>query len=468
MKDTLKHTLNFMTVCSKDKIKIPFVVLCAGILFLASCRKNEDTVGSDFISNLVGFDQVYSDTASIVAYTSLYDSTPTRYLSYYMLGDMNDPELGTSAATIVTQFDLPGQEYDWGAPSITIDSIVLQINYTSATSYYGNRSSNQTLKVYELTEDLVNSTGTDGQYFSNREYAQSTTPIGTWNGSFNASQMGDSVTYTYNGVYNSLAPHLRIRLDDPTFVAKFRDANLNGHFLSSANFQSYLKGLVIVPETSPLAPGQGAIAYMNMNNSVTSVVVYYGGGTQSAAFPIYGQQTVKTNKYSHVRSSSIVVQPLNGGTPQITNYLQPLTGLKMRVLLPNLFDYVKDNNIAITGAEIIFTVDGTKDTSVYTLPAQTRLLSADSLGRNDYIRDFNTVDGAAYYGGTYNSTTGDYRFNIIRHVQYVLNEYKKNNNNVNYGLNLIVQADNPIAANRAILDASPGKIKLKLSYTVIK
>jgi hypothetical protein len=462
----LKHTLNFMTVCSKDKIKLPSFVLFLGILLmLASCRKNEDTVGSDFIDDLVGFDEVQSDSATIVSYTSVYDSIPTKTLSYYILGNMNDPELGTSTAAIITQLDLPAQQYAWATPTITIDSIVLQIDFASTTGYYGNRNSAQTFKVYEITEALPNTS--DDIYFSNRSYVKSVAPIGTWTGSFSESQMTDSITYTYNGVYNSLAPQIRIKLDDPTFVEKFKNAN-QGHFVSTADFQSYIKGLMVLPETSPLNPGEGSVAYMNMNNSATTVVVYYGNGTQRADFPIYSSNCIKANKYSHVHNVTVPVQPLMGGTNKTTNYLQPLTGLKTRITFPNLFDYVKDNKIAITGAEMIFTVDNTKDTSVYKLPPQIRLLASDSVGRNDFILDFNNLDGTAYYGGYYNSSTGEYRFNIVRQIQYILSQYKNNNKNVNYGLNLIVQADNPIAANRVILDTSPGKIKLKLSYTVIK
>lgn len=462
----MKHTLNFMTVCSKDKIKLPSFVLFLGfLLILSSCRKNEDTVGSDFIDNLVGFDEASSDTASIVSYTTIYDSIPTWKLSYYMLGGMNDPELGTSNAAIVTQMDLPTQQFNWSASSITIDSIVLQINYAGVSSYYGNRNSAQTIKVYEITEDLPNNT--DEVYFSNRSYTKGATPIGSWTGSFSEQQMGDSVTYTYNGVYNSWPSHIRIRLDDPTFVEKFKNAN-QGHFATTADFQSYIKGLMVLPESSSLAAGEGAIAYMNMYNSATSVVVYYGGGTQRADFPIYKSTSIKANKYSHTHNVTIPIQPLNGGINKTTNYLQPLSGLKTRIMFPNLFDYVKNNKIAITGAEMIFTVDATKDTSVYKLPNQVRLLASDSVGRNDFILDFNNLDGTSYYGGYYNGSTHEYKFNIIRQVQYILNQYQNNNKNVNYGLNLIVQADNPIAANRVILDTSPGKIKLKLSYTVIK
>jgi hypothetical protein len=459
-KDTLKHTLNFMTVCSKDRIKIPsFLLFISLLLLLVSCRKNEDTVGAEFIDGILGMDVITTDTTSLITYTTIHDSIPSRGLTYYILGDMNDPSFGYSRASIITQFDLPAQNYKWASDNITIDSVVLQIGYTSATSVYGNTSSLQKINVYELDELLVNSR--DSSYYSNRTYPKRTpTPIGSWTGSFN--KLGDSVYVS--GLTAGLTPHLRIRLDNADFVERLRTAPSQGQFVNTETFQKYIKGLIIMPETSPQNPGEGAVAYMNLKNSITSVVVYYAGGTQKAEFPIYKTETVKANSYSHVYNPAITLQPMKSGTHQTTAYIQPMAGLKMRILVPHLFELVKDKKVAITGAELIFTPLQGGAPAPYSLPDKVRLVSADSLGRNELVVDFLE----AHFGGDYNSSTGTYHFNIIRHIQQLLTQYKNNNLNLNYGFSLIVQADNPIVANRLILDTNPGKIKLKLSYTVIK
>jgi len=95
-----------------------------------------------------------------------------------------------------------------------------------------------------------------------------------------------------------------------------------------------------------------------------------------------------------------------------------------------------------------------------------RLFAADSLGRLDFINDF--FDGGSYYGGILDPATKTYRFNINRHIQYLLNEYLNNNKNYNYGLNLVAPADNPLSAARVVLDTRPEKLKLNLTYSVIK
>src|SRR6478752_5156719 len=152
-RDTLKNILNFMTVCFKGRIK--FFTLFLLVLFAAtmpSCRKVEDTVGNDFVGEIVGFDVNSSDTSTIIAYTSKGDSILNGYnkgMYYFYLGSMNDPDFGRTAVSPVVQFCLPTSGSSFNIENATIDSIVLQIKYVSASSYYGNQNTVQSLKVYE-------------------------------------------------------------------------------------------------------------------------------------------------------------------------------------------------------------------------------------------------------------------------------------------------------------------------------
>jgi hypothetical protein len=434
----------------------------------ASCRKTEDTVGNDFVGDIVGFDVKSSDTTSIVAYTSHADSIINNNLSgmyYFHLGSMNDPEFGKTTAAPVMQFSLPISGSTFDISNATIDSVVLQIKYVSASSYYGNINTQQRVNVYELTENLT----TDSSYASNRTFAfDANNPIGSWEGKFN--QMGDSVKYTYAGASVSLPPHLRIKLDNSSFVQKFKDAKNLGALTDNNRFHSFFKGLIVLPETTPLASGDGALAYVQLRNGsdfsniTTSVVVYYDG-SQKIEFPIYTDNNVKAETVSHDFAVTIPIQPLVGGTHQDINYIQSLGGLKTRILIPNLFDYVQNKNIAITDAQLVITTLSGKDAAPYSVPASMRLDESDSLGLNYYSSDL-LLEGSNYYGGTYNSSTQQYSFKILHYIQYLLKEYKQHQLNYNYGLNLYIQP-NPASASRVILDTSPGKIKLKLSYTVI-
>jgi hypothetical protein len=156
-------------------------------------------------------------------------------------------------------------------------------------------------------------------------------------------------------------------------------------------------------------------------------------------------------------------------------YVQSTAGIKTRVLFPNILSLARNHDIGIIGAEIVFTVqDGYANDPTYPVPNTIWLEGADSLGRNTFLEDQFEVYPSApanYYGGTYDPNTHQYKFNIIRHIQKLLTTYRQTGQDINYGMNLIIPADDYlylIGAGRLVLNTAPQKVKLNLSYTVIK
>jgi hypothetical protein len=447
-----------MTAYCKVRIKF-LVVLFSGIslLFLEACKKPEETVSADFIGLRNPFDIVPDTSLQLVAYTTTRDSFITRNLSLYMLGNINDPKLGSSTANIISQVSLPVNQFTFGPSFTGIDSMVLQITYGSPTAFYGKLNTPQLIRVYEMNEVLSNHA--DSLYFSNRNYNYSTTALGEYSGTFE--NIDDSVYITQNGVTLQLVPHMRIRITNSAFIQKFEQGEANGMFIDNSAFQQQMKGFAIVAQATPTA-GNGGIAYMNMFRPTTALVIYYNG-TQRAEFPLT-VNSVRANQYIHNHLPSLNLQPYFSTQHFNENYVQSMCGLKTRIMIPGLFDLVKNRKIAITGAQIVF--QAKDDVDPFTLPKELRLFASDSLGRLDFINDF--FEGGAYYGGTLDPATKTYRFNINRHIQFLLNEYLNHNKNYNYGLNLVAPADNPLSAARAVFDTGPGKLKLNLTYSVIK
>jgi len=437
------------------------------VTVFSSCEKKENSIGADFVGQRTPFVTGYQDTTTLIAYTSKHDSIRTRYLSYYMLGSLNDLMIGQTDCHVMTTFSLPYTQFNFtGTPSI--DSIVLQLPYTTSTSFYGDINTPQDIYVYEMNEVL--STSADSVYFSNRNYNYSTTPIGHYTGDF--SKIGDSVSI--QGFTQKMPPHIRIRLDDLNPVLKNRlldpNATGTGYFLNDSVFFSNFKGLAIVSKATPAA-GSGCITYLNLRSEIAGVIVYYHNATDtlSVGFPLtpLTRASVHANSFDHQYNSGINIQPNFSTQHSDINYLQPSGGLKTRILLPHLFDYVKGQKIAVTGAELVFKIEPGSATSTYTLPENVLIKAADSLGRNVTLLD--EFFENAYYGGAIeNSST--FRFNIIRQIQYILDQYRINNRNLNYGLNLYVPVDAPVSAKRVILDThrNAGTFKLNLTYTVIK
>lgn len=460
-----------MIVYSKDRTKQFIITFLVSVFLFTACKKdNSNTIGAGFIGTLNGFTVLSNDTTSLILFSSKCDSIPTKALSFFMLGDMNDPIFGKSKSNIYTQFSLPS---GFGFNGATIDSVVLQLGFVSSNSYYGNISTSQDISVYELKEQL--SSSYDSGYFSNRNYKTSEigslvlpSSIGYFSSTFNFT---DSVYETCGGLTTTLIPHIRIKLSS-AFVNKLQRAESAGAFLSNTAFQSYINGLAILAQTpdSRLFPGQGAILYLNPRSSLVSGIAVYYGGKYKQIFPIAPSDVI-TNQYTH--STSLPLQPYMSKTPSANNesYVQSNAGIKTRVLMPNIENIAKTHDIAVIGAQIVFTLADGKDDAVYKAPNNLWLQNADSIGRISFLEDFLEINPTSYYGGTYSVVNGkgQYSFNITRHVQHLLTTFHQTGKSINYGMNLIIPADdymNGFGSSRAVINTKD--VKLNLSYSVIK
>lgn len=440
------------------------LLVLSSILFIISCKKEEDknTVGSDVIGNRSGFD-IHVDTFDVVAYSVKADSvTTTNRLPYYLLGKMNDPALGTTTANIITQFSVPLNGFTFDG---TIDSVVLQMRYAGLKGFYGSNLNDQTIKVYELTEDLpdnvVDVNGYNFDFYSTRNYTFSPSELGTYTGKFN---LADSVKIAVNAVTYGYAPQLRIKLTDPAFIARLQAVN----GINQTDFKKQFKGLVISAEQQTISTGEGALVSFFLTNTESIVAVYThkieNGNTVLNKFdlPVNGSGQSRTNQYKH--SGQPALQPANGGTHQAQNYLQAAGGIRTRILVPGLAQLAASKPIAVNNAKIIITAE---PSPTYEAPGRLIPYGADENGSPTSILDHNE-----YFGG-YNAN-GVYSFNVNRYVQNILTTYNQQKKDVNYGFNIIISPYEELdLARRVILNTdntNPADRKLKfiLTYTVIK
>jgi hypothetical protein len=458
-----------MIIYWKDRTKNLCLLLAAAIILInTSCKKQvDDNVGTDVIGNRSGFD-TRVDTLDVITYSSKADSIDTRFLNYYLLGQMNDPVTGKTDANLITQYSIPFDQFDFEGS--VIDSVVLQLRYAGALGIYGNNTTTQTLKLYEITEDLPVSTESSilGHYMSNISYAYNPTEIGSYNGTFRVS---DSVYVSVGGARIGYAPQLRIKITDPAFISRLQNSTKTGEFLNEANFKAAFKGFMISAEQQNLPSGQGALAYMYLSNVESAMVVYTnkleGSSTvyRKYEFPISRFSTVKANQYKH--SGQPALQGSANGTNQTTCYVQGAAGIKTRILIPGLAALAATNPVAISNARLILTA---KDTTEYAAATRLTASGADINGATAPIPDQYEVVG---YGGNFDAITSTYTFNVNRFAQNVVNNYNRSKTDVNYGLTLSIPLNDIDAARRVVLDTDNSdranrKLKFVVTYTVIK
>lgn len=459
-----------------NKIRIPqvlsrtffgtkfFIVLATlSTISLSSCDKASilglDVQPEDDLLNVA-----YSDTTSIRTRTVKEDSLRTDETLLFtgdaIFGKYVDPVFGQSIASVYTQVRLPSSNPNFGVNPI-IDSVVLAMVY-DPTYIYGDTTTTlatQTVNVYQLFEDIVQT----NNYYSNQTVIKSSFDL-AGSQTFTPA-IKDSVMVT--GLKEK--PQLRVRLNN-IFGTTILNNQGTGNLESNTAFQTFMKGLYITAENSSLAPGAGNIVRLKMIDAKTRLAVYYHNNTEDSLkyeFPLSNSARFSHFKHDYTSVNSLLDNQINNATPSLQNatvFVQANAGVKTKIEFPYLLHWVDSGAVSINKAELVIRVDTslTFEYDKYHPSANLLLFQInDDSTSNVLVPDYN--EGSSYYGGAYNSTTKEYRFNIARYIQQILAGNRNNN-----GIYLITQ-NGAVTANRVVLgggDASSAfQMKLNITYT---
>ncbi|MCX6189853.1 MAG: DUF4270 family protein [Bacteroidetes bacterium] len=446
-------------------------------LCLNSCKR-KDNVGNGLAPEASNSNIVYTDTLTLLTRTVLEDSIATSELSYNVLGTSDNSVFNLTHASVSAQYFLPRDNFSFGGAT-KFDSAVLYVGFLANDNTEGNRSfgditSPQRFSIHELSEVLESSRS----YYNNSFIKYDAFSLGSFNGKIN---LTDSISIVLGSSSKKIPPCLRFKLDDTWAKNKLFNAPSSA-FSTNADFLTYFKGLTIASEG--VLGGSGGFVYVNLKpltksnaNTGAALVVYYNDSL-SVSFNV-SSSARRLNTYSHSIPSappfSIPQTYANPGNSfnADTCFIQSMGKYKMKILIPYLYELVKEHkNIAINSAELVVKPYASTLSTNFYAPSILRLLQPNAVtGRNDFIKDIfyaGTTPLNSFYGGSYNMTTGEYRFNFTLHMQELLNDYKATGSKEkNRGLYLIIPTDNPIAASHVIMDTHKGSgIKLEIYYTI--
>lgn len=420
------------------------------VFLVSSCKKQKNNV---FLNNNQnsGFNGVgYVDTFKLITRTVREDSLKTDSLSYNLIGSINDPTFGVYKAE--TFFELALPQFGNVISSKKFDSAVLFLQYTSTIAHYGDLNSIQNLEVVELNESM-----TASKQYSNNSYNVSPTVIGTYNGKFTPT---DSSKYRNFKKIETIAPTLKITLSN-AFGNKLFNAS-SSDLSSQASFLNYIKGIGIRVIGTP-SSNSGAITSINLKGTFSKVRVYYDDTTHSDFVINPDSKRISTYQVSN-QSSEIIKQKTNKFNFD-TGFVQSLTGAKLKIEIPNLFKIISNKTIAVNKAEIYIRPLAGTNTSPFKIPSRLLLLQPNAsnnlnAGIIDLIEPF--------YGGTYNSVSNYYKFNVTRHIQDLFIDKQLKGIDNNRGFFLIIPTDNPVTPSRLFVDTRKGLkdvgIEFKLYY----
>ena len=450
-------------------VKTLLLISLFGFFVLASCTDEPDLIGLTKLRSEklgVGFDT----TIAINAYSEIDSFLRTDNYSACLLGTFNDPTFGTTSASIYTQVRLSTLSPDFSVASF--DSLVLYLPYSGSyqVDTKHTKSSPLTIKVYEVAQKM----SIDSMYYSDRFLSDKGIELANFTFTPNPK---DSVTI--NGV--KYPPMLQIKLSSTLGNALLTSNSTD--LADNDKFTDFFKGLFI--KAMPLGNQEniGSILYFNLLSSYANMSLYYKKNQNDTVstkfnFAINDKCAKYTNfnHYGYIGSGGTLAAKdtlkkqigafgyLKDTTlGQKKLYLQSMGGVKVNFKFPYLRDLIKNQKIVINEAVLVIKNDDVDDKNVP--PSLLTILKKLADGKTAFLPDI--YEGSEFFGGSYNSTTKEYRMRITRYFQEMLNTPTT----PDYGLVMLIDSRRT-TANRFVFKGTDkgltGGMKLELKYTIIK
>lgn len=393
------------------------------IVLAASCKKEGD-IGVDVLpdSDIIGLET--TDTTFLVTYAVAEDSIRSDEYPVVQIGSYNDPYFGKTTASLFTQISIPSGKHDiyFGSTAV-FDSSYLWLEYEY--DYYGDTMTPQTFKVYQLTDDLYK----DSVYYSNQTRQFSSNVVGSIVNF--APHPRQEVVFA-----GDTTPAALIIKMDQAWGQNIFDQSGTTNMHDNADFTSWQKGIYIAPD-SGYASGMGAMLRFVPRDSLTRLRLYYhdSSGPKFFDFTI-GTATAFFNHFDHnystTNNTELISQLTNGYNAANDNvFVQGASGVKTKIEFPYLDSWKNlGSRIAINKAELVIKASNASSvTDNYPLNKELYLVSLDSAGTQYLLSDW--FEGSTYFGGTLLTTSNEYRINMARHFQRLVD-----GDDDNYGLYL--------------------------------
>ena len=472
-----KHFLRKKLLITRETIKLRHlnklaaILFLVGIFFLGACKKPKGDLDDTLYPEESKLFVNGTDTFSVSAYTLFSDSIKTSALSANLLGYSNDPLFGISKASIYTQVRMSSENNDFGndLSTIKIDSVVLSL---VVINNYGNDLP-QSFIVKRVNEEIKS-----GDYYAETTFLTDVTSLG---------QVSSYIPNTKDSVVIKgvkSPPQIRI----PLAASVGNELIGLADTLNNDAFIKQFQGLFIYVDTnSVLSSGNGAIYTCNLLHSASKLTVYYRipntvnssiEDTLSYDFNI-NSSAQRISNFEHNYSTSEVINFMNNPVKgDSLLFVQGMEGTRVKIDIPYLSLLKQQGTLAISKAELIFTVDDNSDVE-YEVSERLFLVASDKSGA--MISTPDQSNWSIYFGEKYDESNKSYTFDVTRYVQQRLNEFSKGIDNhygfylvsegqITYNGNKISLLGSALLPQRTVLKGTKrtsDRLKFKIYYTKI-
>ncbi len=388
-------------------------------LYLGSCNKQEHGVGVGLFNEDNSLAVHLIDTFQLLTYSKVEDSAISSGLGIVNLGFYNDPFFGKTSAGFYTQFEIATSGVDFG-DTLNCDSIVLFLKLGAGElDFYGPENKPLRVDVHLISQSA--DFNKDSVY-----YTSSSFPINRESlidPDFNnlvQPSFTDTVFYSRDSSFQSYGLGvLPIRLKK-SFGQKLLDLNGTGVMESNENFLEEFKGIYV----SVIGEDGEDILHIDMSDFGTSIILYYKEGSDQELDDtrfLIDDISAHFNSYQHdyEESGSLRLKAEMQDSTIGNQYFftQSGGGFKGYVHFPTLLNLLDSNPlIPVNKAELIIPIEE-GSTKNYAPPEQLFIFRINDDGKEELILD----QYVGHVDGFYNAIDNQYRFNIIRHIQAVLN-----------------------------------------------
>ncbi len=422
---------------TRNLLKNLLIISIIGLIAF-SCNDDASMIGLEIQPNSDKIAVSYDSIISISAYTLYDDSIIHQNPAYCLLGSYVDPIFGKTKAEFIFRMK-PQYSYEY-SDSLTADSLVIYFKYQS---YYGDTSTPQKIKIFELT----NSVNIDSSYYSQLQMEDY----------YNKDSILVNTTITPRP-YDSLP--LSIKL--PKELGQ-RFLNDTSAFSKYATFTNFFKGFYV---TTDQVDAGGAILSFNLSSTSSIIKLYYRSpsDTASKSFDFIADYYNRYNLFNHDYSNSTINHIGDSTYTDSVIYIQPMNGLKGEIFIPDLSALI-NQDLIINKAELVIETEDSLITQsdIYKIPAGLTIKGIDDEGKTiplpDYIKSSST--GLYYTSQTYDYDTKSYNFIITHHFQDLISQGK---NNCSF---YISTPNSNYSTNRVVLKSTSqtNGIKLLIIYT---
>ncbi|MCB9168946.1 MAG: DUF4270 family protein [Flavobacteriales bacterium] len=436
------------------------VLLFTAITVFASCRKPEEGLGLSILDPAQAVNVVEVDTTTLLAWTVLPEKVRSSGLSRNVLGSYNDRQFGPTKASIVTQVRLGVNNVGSGQDNsgLVADSVVLSMVFDASDPLYGNLDA-QRFQVFQLTEDL----SLDSTYYTYDQPQADPIDLVEQNSSWIVPRPLTSPVIDGD----TLAPQIRLRLEQ-AFGQHILDAFGTPDLADNTAFVAFLKGLWVVPDNGEQGPFQGGMFILDLLNSASKVTIFYRNTLPGEEDTLSLDLLINENCARYTRCEhdfDAAIDPalpnglLDSTLGQQIDHLQTLGGPRIRISTPYLERYEDLGGLVVAKAELVVPLTDSQY-DAYPPPGSLLMFRVGEDGEDLLLPD--QVTSSLDIGGTFDADAREYRFNITRYVQGVLNGTYAN------GGSSVLPSSGGVTANRAVVrgPADPERpMRLLLTFT---